>query len=121
MKRWGPPLAWAGLIFVASSIPGPAVLSPGVPHLDKAIHAAVYGVLAYLVARARGAQNPGALALAAVLAALYGVLDEIHQRWTPGRDADGWDVAADAVGAAAGVVLRGAAGRGYSEQTRAKP
>ena len=120
--RWVPPLLWAGLLFVTSSIPGRALPSPGIPYLDKAVHAAAYLVLAWLLARALRARNGRALAVAALVAALYGVSDEVHQRWTPGRDADVWDAVADAVGSVAGVWLRSRLGwRGQSVQTRAKP
>ena len=42
-------------------------------------------------------------ALAAALAAVYGVSDELHQSFVPGRTADGADVVADAVGAVLGA------------------
>ena len=37
--------------------------------------------------------------LAVVIATVYGVTDEIHQRFVPPRQTDAWDVAADATGA----------------------
>ena len=119
--RWAAPLLWAGFLFAASSVPGAQLPSGGIPHLDKALHAIAYALLAWLVARAGRATTRGALALAAAAAVLYGVSDELHQRFTPGRDADVWDLVADAVGAVAGVWLRARA-RGYRYlQTRAKP
>lgn len=118
MRRWAPALFWAGLLFLASSIPGSSLPSPGILHLDKVAHAAAYALLAYLVARARGTTDGRSLAIGAMLAALYGVSDEIHQRFTPGRDADALDAVANAVGAAAGV--GGWALCRYWEQMRAK-
>jgi len=38
-------------------------------------------------------------------AAFYGMTDEIHQYFVPGRSADPWDWLADTVGANAGGVM----------------
>jgi VanZ family protein len=43
--------------------------------------------------------------LSVLSAGLYGISDEIHQYFVPGRSADVMDVAADFVGAAWGVLL----------------
>jgi VanZ family protein len=42
--------------------------------------------------------------LAIVLAIAYGVSDEFHQRFVPGRSSDVYDVLADAEGAAAAAL-----------------
>ncbi len=41
--------------------------------------------------------------LAVLLASLYGVSDEVHQAYVPGRSADLFDWVADTVGAGVGV------------------
>lgn len=102
---WVPALAWALIIFVLSSqptLPNPAGID------DKPAHAATYGVLAVAcligLAGARAGRVSGRLALVAwVLATLYGVSDEWHQSFVPGRTPDVADVLADAVGAALAV------------------
>ena len=43
--------------------------------------------------------------LALVLATLYGVTDEFHQMFVPGRTADRYDVLADGIGATLGVAI----------------
>lgn len=99
---WVPAVLWALLIFVLSSqpvLPSPASLS------DKQAHAVTYGILAVLCLMGmtgwRWRRIAGASLLAAfVIAVLYGVSDEVHQAFVPGRTPDGADVAADAVGAA---------------------
>jgi VanZ like family len=104
---WGPVLAQMALIFVASSIPYVDALPGGFS--DKTVHFWVYGVLGLLVFRAlaggsmRGLTWPHAGA-AILFAMLYGVSDEFHQAFVPGRTPDVRDVAADTLGAA-GVVL----------------
>ena len=98
---------WAGLLFFLSSRCdlGPAGQIP-----DWITHGAAYLVFAVLMARAiaRGFGRPlaGRDALAVVLAALlYGVSDEWHQSFVPGRDSSAGDVAKDAGGALVGVLV----------------
>lgn len=105
---WLPALLWAALIFRLSSVP---VLPspPGVS--DKLAHAVTYGVLAgACLLGATGGQwrriGPRSVRLAIILAVIYGVSDEFHQSFVPGRTPDVLDVLADAVGA---VVAVGAA------------
>jgi VanZ family protein len=99
---WGPAIAWFALIFVLSSqpsLPSPSHVS------DKQAHAVTYGVLAVLclmgITGWRWRRVAGASLLAAfVIAVVYGVSDEFHQSFVPGRTPDVADVVADAVGAA---------------------
>jgi VanZ family protein len=102
-------IAWAALLYWASSRPNPFPFLPGrlLSH-DKLLHAGAYAVLAALVLGAiasgrRGAV--GAVLLAASLATAYGATDEWHQSRVPNRDADAKDLAADAAGALAGAAV----------------
>jgi VanZ family protein len=65
------------------------------------------------VARARGERRVSMAAAAIGLAAavLYGVSDEWHQSFVPGRDPSWDDLATDAVGAVAGAVAAWVASR----------
>jgi len=102
---WLLPLAVAGTIFwlsAQSHYPGGIELPPP---LDKFAHAAVYAVLALAMDLALRHTQPGLplyrrhlLILAAV--ALYGVSDELHQRFVPGRDCAFGDWVADTLGGA---------------------
>jgi VanZ family protein len=93
------------VIFAASSVPGTQL--PG--HLwDKLVHLLVYAVLGLFfmlpLAGGRWQGVTGKVAFSAVvLALLYGISDEWHQAFTPNRTPDVMDVAADTLGAAAGV------------------
>jgi len=101
-------VAWAGFIFWESSQANPF---PFLPHdiftHDKLLHLVAYAVLAALAVAAFPRARLGAIgrviAIAALLAAGYGATDEWHQSYVPGRDADPWDWAADAVGAVGGA------------------
>lgn len=99
-------VAWAALIFYLSSLPNP----PGQPSeewVSYAAHLTEYAVLGLLLARWLGGQFPGlgrwAAAAAWVACAAYGVSDEVHQAFVPGRDATPVDWLFDALGAFAGV------------------
>jgi VanZ family protein len=102
-------LAWAALIFWASSRPNPFPFLPsGLLSKDKLLHAAAYAVLAALVlgALASGRRRVlGAIVLAAFLATAYGASDEWHQSYVPSRDPDPNDVVADAAGAVFGAAV----------------
>ena len=101
-------IAWAGLIYYLSDQPGLDVV-PLFPGQDKVLHAIVYGILGFLVLGAMHAKtngySPSQLWIAVGLAAFYGVLDEFHQRFVPGRSPETWDVVADAGGAMLGVYV----------------
>ena len=105
---WGPALTLMALIFTVSSTSTPPALPGGMS--DVGAHAVVYGVLGVLVLRGfasgrwRGVTRRAA-ALAILVSALYGVSDEVHQRFVPGRNAEVRDAVADAVGASLGTGL----------------
>jgi VanZ family protein len=94
-------------IFVLSSIPrvpGASVVP------DWVTHGIAYGVGAVLIARALDGGSPrlsGRVSVAAVaLATAYGVTDEYHQSFVPGRQAEVADVVKDFGGAAVFTFLR---------------
>ncbi len=81
-----------GLIWAFSSRSGAEVGLPA-PY-DKAAHFFSFALLGFLFAKAFNHPRIGFL-----IAALYGITDEIHQGFVPMRDASFWDWVADALGA----------------------
>lgn len=83
-------------IFYLSSRPGEAVGLPA--PWDKLAHFLAYALLGFLLGLGldRGGQAFG-------VAALYGLLDEFHQSFTPGREVSLLDFLADALGGALGA------------------
>jgi VanZ family protein len=72
---------------------------------DWITHGSAYFILGLLVSRASAGgvgrpSSPGDAALVVLLCTLYGVSDEVHQSFVPGRDSSVWDVAKDLGGAA---------------------
>ena len=101
LSRWLPVLAWAGVIFAFSSVPSLSThLGTWDLILRKLAHMTEYAVLALLLARATGSY---VWAFAATVA--YAATDEFHQTFVRGRHGSPVDVAIDAVGALAGLVL----------------
>ncbi|MDR1825113.1 MAG: VanZ family protein [Bifidobacteriaceae bacterium] len=100
-------IVWAGVIFVLSATPGSAF--PKRPSFTNVMaHFAAYALLAALVygalPRPAGGRRVALTVLAAIgLASLYGVTDEIHQHFTPGRVTDPWDWVTDTAGGATGA------------------
>lgn len=128
-----PAALWAATIWVVSSMSRPTFVPVSAfPLADKGVHFCVFALLGALCAHgllawgaapgspgrgvavtlaARRWESPSAarwaaFALGAALAAAWGALDELHQRFVPGREADAVDVLADALGAAAGSAAR---------------
>ncbi|HZG65968.1 MAG TPA: VanZ family protein [Herpetosiphonaceae bacterium] len=93
-------------IFVLSSQSTVPTAPAGLPQelFLKAAHAAGYAVLALLIERALARPRHGRL-LALLLTALYGLSDEYHQSFTPGRSPDAGDWLADVLGAVAALWL----------------
>jgi VanZ family protein len=111
LLAWAPALLWSAVIFGLSSIPGKDLPQlPGWWSADKFVHGGVYGVLGaflWLGLRTTWARESGLAwqTIAAALgAALYGITDEMHQSFTPGRSPDVFDVLADFVGGLLGAL-----------------
>jgi VanZ family protein len=103
---WVLAAAYCGAIFYLSSLANP--LPELTAHVwDKLLHLSEYSALGFLLAIALGVwDNPTKVwpvGIAILLGCLYGVSDEMHQSFVPGRDAEVGDVVADACGSAVGA------------------
>ena len=91
---------WMLLIFFLSSQSSlPAVSF--FPGADLLLHAVFYAILCVFLARSftdPRIRNWNRVILLTVLVTAYGITDEFHQSFVPGRDASIWDVLADNVG-----------------------
>jgi len=97
--RWVFVLAWMAVIFRLSALSGSSI--PG--NFGSYGHFGVYAVLGALVVFAL--RSPTFWPWAAALASAYGVTDEIHQLFVPGRMADPVDWVVDTIGAIVGALL----------------
>lgn len=108
--RYLPLISVMGTIFFLSHQPGDTIVLLDVPNIDKLLHSLVYGVLAastlYAVPERIVRQYPWRTGVLVVLFCLaYGLSDEFHQSFIPGRFPSVWDIAADTMGAIVVVCL----------------
>ena len=107
VKLWGPVALYAAVIFYTSSqsdIALPSVLD------DQPIHPIEYTVLGILIVRGLVGGLPARITLSTALLGVtlttaYGLTDEFHQMFVPGRFADWNDVVADAIGGVTGATV----------------
>lgn len=98
---WIPAAIWAAVLFFVSDQPTLDVdLSGG---LDKVAHFGAYLILGFLLAAGRGA--PVRIGRTILYGSTYGVLDELHQSFVPGRSSEFGDLVADSLGVTVGVLL----------------
>ncbi len=112
-----PALALMAAITWSSSIPGEVDRETGVltdllawvdPGVQNLVHLPVFALLALLLARAgyaAGQRTARAGTAAIAITVLFGLADEWHQAFVPGRYSTATDVLLDALGAAIGVVI----------------
>lgn len=109
VKYWLAVLLWMGVIFYFSSLRGkdiPALF----PLQDVLFHVIAYAALAYLFIRALKNTYPGLtpaklIFFAVIFGIIYGLGDEFHQSFVPGRDASAFDVFIDTLGSFMGSLF----------------
>jgi VanZ family protein len=100
-----PPVVWAAIILILTSIPGSDLPQLDFADADKLAHVTLYGILGLLSVRAawRTGRLPWALAVVLGSVAILGALDEWHQQFISGRSVELLDWVADCSGAALGA------------------
>ena len=106
-----PAILWAFLIFLLSSIPADLIPLPNIFQFDKVIHIGIFFFFGLFIYRAYNlfwtqSSFSFSRALATLLTVtIYGILDEFHQKFVPGRTPDVWDATADTTGGIFAIVL----------------
>lgn len=107
----GPAILVAIILFILSSIPYPPTIIPDVNYQDLVMHAIAYAIFGFFIARALYNQSgyyrlkESLLLFTFMIGTIYGISDEIHQYFVPGRFADILDVIADSVGTLIGFAV----------------
>lgn len=104
-RGWVAVALWLALQVTLTSLPGKEI-PISLPHpLDWAGHFCLYGGLGALLARAALLHRwpLRRLVWLGVLLSAWAALDELHQLFIPGRDAEVGDWAADTLGASLGL------------------
>ena len=95
-------MAWSVLLLTLTSWPKPPQV-PGlteIPYFDKLVHFGLYAGEAFFLYASVAWPGRAVFSLARALAvagtmAAWGVADEVHQHWIPGRSMEGEDVLAE--------------------------
>ena len=97
----------AAIIAVSWYLSGKSRLThfPTFRNADKMVHFLCFAGLAFWVSFAMNIRTYDKFWIPTVFVSLYGIIDEIHQHFTPGRSCSLWDWCADTTGAAAGALL----------------
>ena len=98
-------LAYAILILIVSSIPDLSPPQLGFEYQDKLYHFIEYSIFSVLLFFAllnssKDFLRKNVLLISLLIGASFGILDELHQKFIPGRQADVLDFTADFVGVA---------------------
>lgn len=106
---WLPVFLFLGIIFYASTIPGKDITS-FISWQSVAYHFFVYLFLAFFLIRAFRRTYPDKPVIMAVFfviifGVIYGIMDEFHQSFTPGRSVSAFDVFVDSLGSIIGSVI----------------
>lgn len=109
---WGPALVWMAVTFYLSH---QSVVDIPLDAPDYVAHGIGYAGLGALFMRALAGGRLSAMSwrwvlLATLLGGLYGVSDEFHQSFVPGRHSSLSDIVADTVGSLLGACGAAAAG-----------
>ena len=107
---WGPLVAYAAGIYVLSSMPVSIPAPLRFPHADKVAHIIEYSGLGVLLCRALALGGEGLTPKASIIAtcliaALYGLSDELHQALVPYRISEVGDFLADVFGGTLGALV----------------
>ena len=107
---WTPVALWMALIYYSSSICGEDIPKIDIPNIDKLFHFIEYFILGAILVRAFANSSDKAgfkliLLLSIMIASTYGILDEFHQRFVPGRTLEIFDVLSDIIGSFFGALL----------------
>jgi VanZ family protein len=107
--RFLPPLLWVAIIVFLSLVPAddlPETPLFNIPHFDKLVHAGLYFILAILLVRPLQKVKLPAYLYAIVFSVLLGGGLELLQLYCTGTRTGSWfDLLADMLGTAGGLVL----------------
>lgn len=122
-RAWWLPCLYMAGIFVLSSFHLDLTIDESVPFRDKGIHFLEYAVLGFLCANATRRSFPDrpawrTFAVGAFVATAWGLGDELHQAFVPGRSAEILDWVADTLGSVTGAGVRFALNRWNASSSR---
>lgn len=106
IARWIPAAIIVGISCSLSAMPTIEQM-PSFFNADKVVHIICFGGLAFWIAfgtNGAGCNKWMKWAIPVILTSAYGLFDEIHQSYTPGRTCSVYDWVADVIGACLGSI-----------------
>ncbi len=112
-KRY-PARVWTIIIFILLALPGnmlPSETHTDIPNLDKAVHIILFGLFVFLwsvyyAAKENSNNLNRKVIIVFIVACLYGTgMEYVQKYFIPNRDFDLYDIAADIIGAALGLIV----------------
>jgi VanZ family protein len=109
IKFWLPVLICMGVIFYFSSFKGKDI--PSIFYFQEIVyHFSIYLILCFLFARAlknsySGMQLARIVLFSILFGIIYGLTDEFHQAFIPGRSVSGMDLFIDSLGSLTGSIF----------------
>ena len=108
LKYWLPVVIWSLVIFYFSSLPTAPITKVYWREfvIKKSAHVveyAIYATLMYRALKESGVDKKEAGVYSVILAFIYGISDEFHQSFTPGRDPRLRDIFFDTMGASLAI------------------
>jgi len=101
-KKWIPAVIVMGVISILSSIKGPYIDAVGLGKESYHINAHFFLFVALCISYYYAT---GKVALSVVLTIIFGIFDELHQIFTPFRNASLFDIQVDSLGAVIGGII----------------
>jgi len=107
---WAPVALWMTLIYFSSSISAEDLPKFDFPNIDKLAHFVEYFILGALLVRAfsNTSEKTGfklIFLFSILIASLYGLIDEFHQRFVSGRCPEIFDIISDIIGSLSGALV----------------
>ncbi|MBN1233592.1 MAG: VanZ family protein [Candidatus Coatesbacteria bacterium] len=107
-RIWLPSIIWGIFILTITTIPGPELPKiPLFPGADKLAHFFLYGIFGYFLTKAsRISFNLiTSIFFPLCIGVIFAMIDELHQKYIPGRSCDIIDFTADTLGIIIGFLL----------------
>jgi len=103
LKYWLPVIVWSLIIFFLSSLPTAPITKVywrefAIKKSAHVIEYAIFTILMYRALKESGVEKKEAGVYSIIMAVLYGISDEFHQSFTPGRDPRIRDIIFDTIG-----------------------
>lgn len=103
VKNWIPSIFIMLIIFLISNTPGEVINSSGLGYEPLHINGHFFLFFLLCISYYKGSKD---ILLSVLLTILYGISDEIHQMYIPGRSSNMFDIYTDSFGAIiAGIIL----------------